>query len=331
MPITLNPGSCVVDGFKGINNVVDPTRLGLEWCIRTENILCDNAQHLVSRPGWEEVMDGIIDLYNTRSGRLLAINDANQLVEIQPSGSPSILFDGVEGAPFRWTELGYAVFVQSDTHQWAIYPDRMIPWGSLVSAPTIDLGDTISGGDGILSLSSAQQRITYSPPPIGKVLGVYGNRIAIADHELSKDRSIIYFSRPDYPHHFDLGQDFQIIPGRITLLAAVQRAMVIATDRAIYITSAAGTQRVADYGAEPNYCYDKDGSVLFWSHRGQCRVGALDLAFTNLTESVLSPVSRLNASNAILSHQGSRYAIAYQSNAELPLYPAQDYVGLSTE
>jgi hypothetical protein len=39
-----------VDAFKGLNNRIDPTRIGLEWQLQADNVLCDDANYLTRRP-----------------------------------------------------------------------------------------------------------------------------------------------------------------------------------------------------------------------------------------------------------------------------------------
>jgi len=55
-----------VRGFKGLNNRVDPTALGLEWQIQADNLLCDDAGYLTRRPGLQTLSSGLRDLYGRR-------------------------------------------------------------------------------------------------------------------------------------------------------------------------------------------------------------------------------------------------------------------------
>lgn len=321
--------SSLVDGFKGLNNRVQPTRLGLEWQLQADNVLCDDAGYLVRRPGIESFnASGYLDVHGTRDGRLLAIDTSNNLVELNESGESTTLHTGITGGPFVWCELGYALFLMSATAKWAIYPDRKITWGSLCpSLPTYTGADLTANSTASMDLLG--DPISY-PPPTGDVLGTRRSQIAVGVWEPEKDRSVVYFSRPDYPHEFRLLNDFQMFAGRITLLAEVSRGLVIATDRAIFVDSIdAPLQRVTDYGApKGGRIYDDRDVCYFFSDRGLCRA----LPFENLTDKQLVVTGRETTTAALLPYQGSTYAIVSQSGTVKPkqVTRAYDQMTIST-
>jgi hypothetical protein len=299
-----------VDGFKGLNNRIDPIRLGLEWQLQADNVLCDDANFLTRRPGLTAFAgSGLKDVHGTRDGRLLAIDASDRLVQIDDQGVSSVLHTGITGAPFQWAELGYAIFLISDTTRWAIYPDRAIAWGSLCPAAPTDpypVGDPIS-----------------YPPPAGNLLGVRRDQIAVAAWEDERDRSVLYLSRPGYPHEFRLERDYQLFAGRITLLADTSSAFVIATDRAIYLDPYEGPlTRVADYGVPLNgMVYDERDVVFFWSERGLCKAAP----FENLTDKQFAITERDTVTAALLAYQGSRYAVVQQTGAVSTKRSARPY------
>lgn len=128
----------IVSGFKGINNRIDPSALGANWQLSADNCLCDLALYIVRRPGYSEFATGIVDIYGTVDGRLLVINDNNDLIEYYSDGSSKILASDFYGAPFRWAEFGYIVLAQTDDNIWAIYPDRVVKLGiPVLPAPTL--------------------------------------------------------------------------------------------------------------------------------------------------------------------------------------------------
>lgn len=287
----------VVSGFKGLNNRIDPTRLGWEWQLTAENVLCDDAGYLTRRPGVASFLSGYKDVYGSRNGRLLAITTGDVLVDIDSIGNVSTLHTGVTGGPFQWAELGYAFFLLSNTKKWAVYPDRVIAWGSLcpsASSTTYPLGDP-----------------TSYPPPNGQVVCSRRSQLVVGVWETEKDRSVLYFSRPDYPHEFRLEKDYLLIPGKVTLLASLAQGLVIGTDRAIYVDPIdSPLQRVADYGVSLGaMAHDDLNRVHFWSERGLCRA----LPFENLTDKTLVIEQRATVTAGILPWQGSTYAIVNQS------------------
>lgn len=315
-----------IEAFKGLNNRVDPVRLGLEWQLQADNCLCDDAGYLVRRPGIESFKSsGYIDVYGTRDGRLLAVDTSNKLVELNEHGDSITLHTGVTGGPFVWCELGYALFLVSATAKWAIYPDRKMVWGSLCPAVPTYTGADLTG-NATATMDLIGDPISY-PPPYGDVIGTRRSQIAIGVWEPEKDRSIVYFSRPDYPHEFRLMSDFQMFAGRITLLAEVSRGLVIATDRAVFVDSIdAPLQRVTDYGApKGGRIYDDRDVCYFFSDRGLCRA----LPFENLTDKQLVVTGRETTTAALLPYQGSTYAVVSQSGAVKPKQVARAYTPLT--
>ena len=299
-----------VDGFKGLNTRIDPTRLGLEWQLQADNVLCDDGNFLTRRPGIATLTTGIKDMYGTRDGRLFLITTGDVLQERLDDGTTATMFTGVTGGPFRWTELGYALFVQSDTNSWAIYPDQVRAWGSLCptpTTPTYPLGDPIS-----------------YPPPTGHLLGTFHARLVVGVWEPSLDRSVLYYSRPEFPHEFRLDRDFVVVPGQVTLLVGMDQGLVVGTDRAIYVQSLdLNLKRVAEYGVPLNgWAYDDPGVVFFWSDRGLCKA----LPFENLTDKTVAPTLRQQTTAGLFPWNGSEYVVVCQTGPTVTKPVTRPYV-----
>jgi hypothetical protein len=287
--------------------------LGLEWQLTAENVLCDDAGYLTRRPGVEAFLSGFTDVYGTRNGRLLAITTGDALVELTETGETIPLHTGVTGGPFQWAELGYAFFLQSKSASWAVYPHQVITWGSLCPAlPVTDypLSDPIS-----------------YPPPVGDVICARRSQMVVGVWEPERDRSVLYFSRPDFPHEFRLHKDFVLIPGRVTMLAVTSKGIVVGTDRAIYVDSVdAPIERVADYGVPVGASvYDDRDFVVFWTQRGLCKYPE----FENLTDERLVVQLRESVCAGLLPYQGSTYAVVSQSGAVVPRQITQPYTPLT--
>lgn len=296
-----SPSPPPVTGFKGINNRMDPTRLGLAYQLEAVNVLCDDAGYLTRRPGVQQVASGYADMHATRNGRLLLVTTAGTLVERFADGTETVLADGLLGAPFQWVEVGTALLVQGGGHQWAIYPDRVIPWGSLCPTPEAQY--------------PAIETLAY-PPPQGNLLGVRRDQVVVAVWEPERDRSVLYFSRPGYPHEFLLDRDYVLLPGKVTLIVGVAQGLVIGTDRAIYSDPIdAPLQREADYGVPLNaLAFDDRNRVYFWSDRGLCRA----LPFENMTDAALVPTRRRRLAAGLLPFQGSTYCVVQQTGEPSP-------------
>jgi hypothetical protein len=299
----------IVQGFKGLNNRIDPTRLGLEWQLTAENVLCDDAGYLTRRPGVEAFLSGFTDVYGTRNGRLLAITTGNALVELTEEGETLPLHTGVTGGPFQWAELGYAFFLQSKAASWAVYPHQVITWGSLCPAPPVaayPLSDPIS-----------------YPPPVGEVICSRRSQMVVSVWEPERDRSVLYFSRPDFPHEFRLEKDFVLVPGRVTMLSSLAQGLVIGTDRAIFLDPIGSPlQRVADYGVPVGaMAHDDLNRVHFWTERGLCRA----FPFENMTDKVLTVQQREQVTAGVLPYQGSTYVVVHQYGKVVPKQLTRPY------
>lgn len=124
-----------VVGFKGIDNRTRPVSLGLEWQLDALNVVCDRAGWLRKRPGGALVRVGLADVYAVPDGRFLAVDASARLLDL---ATGETLAEGVTGAPFSWFSLGTAAFAVSPRGAWAVYPDRVVPWGvPCCPAPTL--------------------------------------------------------------------------------------------------------------------------------------------------------------------------------------------------
>lgn len=299
-----------VEAFKGLNNRIDPIRLGLEWQLQANNCLCDDAGFLIRRPGQIVSKNaGYKDIYGTRDGRLLVIDSSDQMIQIDNSGEIQVLHTNITGAPFQWAELGYAIFLLGNGFNWAVTKEEAIPWGSLcpaISAASYPMGDPIS-----------------YPPPTGNLISVLRSQIAIAVWEPELDRSTLFLSLLDYPHEFRLEKDYLLFPGQITLLADTDDDLVIGTGRSIFLLHFDGTlTKVADYGVPITIgTYDEYGVVWFWTDRGLCKAAP----FENITDKQLAITERDFVTGALLSWQGSKYAIMQQTGNEFYQRKAQPY------
>lgn len=118
-----------VNGFKGLNNRLDPSVLGMEWQLDATGVLSDDAQYLVNQPSTVSFMTDIKDIFGTKDGRLFVISTNDTLSEISSTGIATRVTANVTGAPFEWIEIGNALFLMSADDRWAIYPDRVVHWG----------------------------------------------------------------------------------------------------------------------------------------------------------------------------------------------------------
>lgn len=372
--------------FKGLNNRLDSLYLSPDWQIEATGVLLDNSRFFVNQMAESELATGYVDLYGTRDGRTLAVDTNDNLYDLDSFGI-RIRASGVVGGPFTWTELGTAIFCMSATHAWAIYPDRVVPWGVPDAAPPsvsilngnlfpgtyrltcvlehtdgrvgggLSVTATVISGQGLVALlaeppvgyrtrlyvSAADGNVlrllgVYSgsvavpipgpdpavyttvlldelvcfPPPCGYLIGRFGNRLVVAQREADRDETTLYFSRPDYPHLFDLLNEFVTIPGTVNILADFDGGCVIGTDQALYRYGLdRSVTKLAEYGSTfGSLAYDRNGMAYFWSKRGLCRAEP----FQNLTEThvIFAPSSETSAT--VFHWRGSDYYLCSTSN-----------------
>lgn len=387
-----------IANFSGINNRVDPTKLGLEWQLIAQNTLCDNAQYHVTRPGYVEFLPDVVDAYGTDDGRLFSVTSTGVLLEVTSDGSTRQRSSVFTGAPFQWAELGYAIFAMSESTSWIIYPDRVVAWGiPTLDSPAVTLTNgsltagtylsacilidpygrqggcsgissiQVTDGQGVIItspevagyttrayFSSTNGKILYStgnlsngsiaittspvegprlttnnyyPPPNNVLISAQGNRICISVWEPEKDRSVLYWSKPDYPHLFDFESNYQIISGKTTILAQSQGILLICTDRSIYAYQPGSpAQQLANYGALSGTAQRlSSGQILFWTDQGLCQFPP----FENLTVDVLAPENRSLATSALLQYAGSIYYVVAQRGEIRSLVPLTSYAPLT--
>lgn len=300
------PPSPLLTGFKGINNRVDATRLEAVYAMAAENVLCDTAQNYVRRPGFVSYGSDIVDLYAAPNGNLFTVSSVGILREWTPEGTSTQRATGFIGAPFQWTTLGYAVFCQSAVSQWAIYPDKVMVWGSLCPAPSSTVPEET---EPLLALAAPVAVPTFAPPPLGNIIGTRRNQLVVGVWEPEKDRTVLYFSAPDSPHCFDL-TDFQLISGQVVVADTVAGVFIVGTDRAIYVDPL----QVTDYGITPGTVTRWNNTLWFMTPQGFCSAPP----FKNWTEDTFWPTCRRESAGAVLVHRGSEYFIALTRGYALP-------------
>lgn len=378
------PAAISVDGFKGINNRLDPSALGLEHFLSADDAICDAASYVCRRPGIStDAIGPFVDMHGTRDGRLLLVGEDGVLYR-RADGALEPLAQDFIGGPFSWAELGYAVFASSSRAAWAVYPDRVVPFGvpqcpaprllshptgervfrvacvfqapdgrvggtsQVVSALGTDAGEVIvtppslagyltrvyaSAPDGaeLFHVATVTSSTAFGldvrlrggpldtlhayPPPLSDCIASRRNQIVSAVWEPEQDRSVLYLSRAENPHVFDLDRAFQMVPGRVVLMAETPRGLTIGTETAIYIDPVdTPTRQVADFGVRStNYARGDDSSVYFWTSRGLCRS---DSQLELLTDAQFAVRPRARATVAHLTWRGSRYIVAHQGGVQ---------------
>lgn len=137
---------------------------------------------------------------------------------------------------------------------------------------------------GKLSYPLDQEQLYGSRVPVaGGPLALYENRLYTT--QFDGRQTVIRFSRPFWWNLFLLYEDFLVVSGEVTMLAAHRDGLIIATDDEIYAYNGS-LARLADYGTPKGVPYHLDdyGLLHIWSNQGLCRA----LPFENTTEEKVS-------------------------------------------
>jgi len=174
-------------------------------------------------------------------------------------------------------------------------------------------GSAMVWNEGPETLGRELQGATLDPLPEDVVaIQAWRGRIYAAQYMPEAGQTAIFRSQPLGFHLFDLAQDLILIPGKVTMLAPQDAALVIGTDQSVLAYDGDKLIDLAGYGVIPGQHWAKDeddGRVLFWSARGLCAA----LPFANLTEQQVSVAPGLRAGGTLVRFDGQkRFVVAIQ-------------------
>ncbi|MDB5886681.1 MAG: hypothetical protein JWR74_2852 [Polaromonas sp.] len=289
--------------FKGLNNVSDKLRLGLAWLTQADNIDISDTGAIKKRAGYTLAFAGATTAaYATLDEQRCFVVDGGQLKALTGPDAAVLLLSGLASAPMHWTEVNGQVFFSNGVDSGIIQPDNeVLPWRE---SALRDIEFLNAAGEAVGAL--------LDPLPLGVgVIQHWKGRIYCAQYFPEADQSAVWFSQPLGFHLFALDTDFILLPGRVTMLAPHDSALLIGTDRAIHAYTAEGLVQLAPYGVVPgqHWADDDKKRTLFWSQRGLCA----GLPFANLTERQVSVAPGLAAAGALVLSKGQkRYLVALQ-------------------
>ena len=140
------------------------------------------------------------------------------------------------------------------------------------------------------------------------VIQFWRGRMYAAQYFAAADQTAVWFSQPLGFHLFNLSENFILVPGRVTMLAPHDDALVIGSDTRIHAYDGNTLTPLAPYGVVPGWHWVKDGNrTLFWTARGLCAA----LPFANLTDRQVSVAPGLQAGGVLVERDGrKRYLVA---------------------
>jgi len=148
------------------------------------------------------------------------------------------------------------------------------------------------------------------PLPLGTdVIQFWKGRAYAAQYMPEHAQTVVWFSEPMGFHLFNLSSSFFMVPGKVTMLAPHDSALVVGTDTRQFAYTGDGLKEIADYGVIPGQHWAKDDDrILYWTTRGVCT-----FPFSNLTERSVSVAPGIKAGGTIVRQGGQkRYLVALQ-------------------
>lgn len=286
-----------ITSFKGLNNVTDPLRLGMEWLAQADDVNITNTGAISKRDGYSRHAAGnYTSAYATLDfQRMYTVSDS-QLKDF----SGNVLASLTSSAPVFWCEVNDQVFFNNGVDSGVIMPDgAVLPWRREITI------NRFIGADG------SELAALLDPLPLGTdVIQHWRGRIYAAQYMPSEAQTVVWFSMPLGFHMFSLDSDFIILPGRVTMLAPHDDALVVGTNQRVFAYTGDKLDELAQYGVVPGQHWAKDDQrILFWTERGLCAA----LPFTNLTERQVSVAPGVRAGGTVVRSGGQkRYVVALE-------------------
>ncbi len=118
--------------FKGINNVSDPLRLGMDWLVTANNVNITDTGAIEKRAGYTTVRAGSFSgAYTTLDFQRMYLVDGNNITTFD--GTPVVVLSSP--SPMFWAEINNQVFFNNGTDSGVILPDnKVLDWAWAVPA-----------------------------------------------------------------------------------------------------------------------------------------------------------------------------------------------------
>lgn len=297
--------SPIISSFKGLQNVSDALRLDLGWLTVADNINVTDTGAIAKRKGYNLALAGnIASAYATLDAKRLYLIDSGSLKVM--AGSVALTLQALASTnPMYWAEVNENVYFNNGMDSGVIAPDHSISaWRDA----------TTSNGAGFKGDDGADLDVLYDTLPLDTdVIQHWKGRMYAAQYLASEAQTVIWFSEPMGFHLFSLDKDFFMVPGRVTMLAPHDAALIVGTDASVYAYDIAKLDLLADYGVVPGQHWSEDDKkVFFWTDRGLCS----GLPFMNHTEKHVSVAPGVRAGGAVLNTGGQRrYVVAIEQGS----------------
>jgi hypothetical protein len=148
-----------ISAFRGLNNVVDPLRLSLDWAVQADNINVTSTAGIERCAGYTRstTNTAIVGAYATNDLKRMYVIDSGELRSMNPDLTYTVLKTGMSGAQYWFTEINNVVYYSNGVDFGMIEPAGWRQWG--IPAPTTV--PTLSWGTGTLPYGVYQVVCTH--------------------------------------------------------------------------------------------------------------------------------------------------------------------------
>jgi len=240
------------------------------------------------------------------------------------------LADGRESAPSEVFEVwaapevyGFTATVSTNGGRVNVYatePDGTVLRlaASYVNLPTFSVWVPAAGRE--LTTSGT------SPLPEGVDQIVYWQgKLYVAQYFSDADQSVIWSSRTFAYHLYDMGKDYMVVPGRVSMMLWTQKELsarthnwlLIGTTQLIaQLTEDGRLETIVNYGVLPGTAgdLDADSTAYFWTTRGFCK----SPPFENLTEKNVGMPPGLRANTQLVYLDGMQQLVTITQGGGTP-------------
>lgn len=124
-----------IKAFRGLNNVSDPLRAGLQWLSVADNVDITSTGAMKKREGYSLAMAGSITAAFATKDQLRAYIVDGGTLKTFDGGAGVALRSGISSAPMHWAEINGEVFFNNGTERGIIRGDNtLLDWAWPVPA-----------------------------------------------------------------------------------------------------------------------------------------------------------------------------------------------------
>jgi hypothetical protein len=171
--------------FRGLNNVADPQRLGLEWLTQADNVDVTQIGALRRCRGFARstTATALTGAYGTKDLQRLYVVDNGVLQQVQANMSLVTLRSGLSSAPMYFEEVNGIVYFTNGVDYGLIRDGAARPWGiAQPSTPTVVVvngGSLVAGVYQIICTLVDADGLESSNSSVRAVDAVAGSRIFV--------------------------------------------------------------------------------------------------------------------------------------------------------